>query len=239
MEYRQTRFSDVCGTIDELKRLFGEERNKVFKSPENYVEPLLEDALFMLLRMNGRLKEYRSFVEEVRRCIELMEKVEEADLEGAKQAVDHIRGYVKSTKASEGAELKKLDAVAESIRSVANDQESRLRACKELALKIFESFMKVKGNRGWLLEESENLKANLEKKYQAWLPPEPHKDKILEFLAKSRAYVIEAPQPGEQPTVQFEDGGLIPMSKVRWDPNIENFYPAGFKPSPTGRKYRT
>ncbi len=31
MEYRQTRFSDVCGTIDELKRLFWEERNKVFK----------------------------------------------------------------------------------------------------------------------------------------------------------------------------------------------------------------
>jgi len=61
----------------------------------------------------------------------------------------------------------------------------------------------------------------------------------MEFLVKSRAYVIEASQPGEQPTVQFEDGGLIPMSKVRWDPDIENFYPAGFKPGPTGRRYRS
>jgi len=122
---------------------------------------------------------------------------------------------------------------------VASDQEGRLRTCKELTLKIYDSFMKVKGNRGWLLEEGEDLRENLEKKYQAWLPPGPHKEKILEFLVKSRAYVIEASRPGEQPTVQFEDGGLIPMSKVRWDPDIENFYPAGFKPSPTGRKYRS
>jgi len=238
MEYRQTRFSDVCGTMDELKRLWEEERDKVFKGPENCVEPLLEDALFMLSRMNERLKEYRSFVEEVRRCIELMEKVEEADLEGAEKAADFIRSYVKSTKGPEGAEFEKLDDAAESIRSVANDQESRLRTCKELALKIYASFMKVKGNRKWLLEEGEDLKGNLEKKYQAWLPPEPHKEKILEFLVKSRAYVIEASQPGEQPTVRFEDGGLIPMSRVRWDPDIQNFYPAGFKPSSTGRKYR-
>lgn len=170
MEYGQTRFSDVCGTIDELKRLL-EVGDKVFESPEDYVEPLLEDALFMLLRMNGRLKEYRSFAEEVRRCIELMEKVEEADLEGAKKAVDFIRSYVKSAKGPEGTELEKLDHAAESIRSVANDQEGRLRTCKELALKIYDGFMKIKGNREWLLEEGEKMKENLEKKYQAWLPP--------------------------------------------------------------------
>jgi hypothetical protein len=238
MEYRQTRLSDVCGTIDELKRLLEEERDKVFKSPENYVEPLLDDALYMLFRMNKRLKEYRNFVEEVRECIKLMEKVEEADLEGAKESTDFIRSYVKSIKGPEGAEFKKLDNMAEAIRSVANDQEGRLRKCKELALKIYASFMKVKGNRGWLLEEGENLKENLEKKYQAWLPPEPHKEKILEFLVKSRAYVIEASRLGEEPRVQFEDGGLILMSKVRWDLDIENFYLAGFKPSPSGRKYR-
>ncbi len=203
------------------------------------MEPLLEDALFMLSRMNGRLKEYRSFVEEVRICIELIEKVEEADLEEAKKAVDFMRSYVKSKKGLEGAEFEKLDKASESIRSVANDQEGRLRTCKELALKIYASFMKVKGNRQWLLEKGENLMANLERQYQAWLPPGPHKEKILEFLVKSRAYVIEASRPGEQPTIQFEDGGLIPMSKVRWDPDIENFYPAGFKPSPTGRKYRS
>jgi len=238
MEYRQTRFSDVCGTMDELKRLWEKERDKVFKSPENYVEPLLEDALFMLFRMDERLKEYRSFVEEVRGYIELMEKVEEADLGGAKKAVDLVRSYVKSITGPEEVKLEELNNAAESIRSVANDQEGRLRACKELALKIYDGFMKVKGNREWLLEEGEDLKASLERKYQAWLPPEPHKGKILEFLVKSRAYVIEASGPEEQPTVQFEDGGLIPMSKVRWDPNIENFYPASFKPGPTGRKYR-
>ena len=239
MKYRQTRFSDVCGALDEVKRLLHEEREKVFKSPENSLEPLLEDALFMLLRMSDRLQEYGSFIEEVRIYMEPIEKVKEVDLERAENSMKFMRSYIKSIKGPEEADLEKLDNVAELIRSVANDLEHKLRACKELSLKIYDCFLKVKGNRVWLLEEGENLTANLEKKYQAWLPPRPHKDKLLEYLVKSEARIIEAPQPIEQPIVQFEDGGLIPMSKARYNPDTDNFYPAGFKPSPSGRSYRS
>jgi len=239
MKYRQTRFSDVCGALDEVKRLLHEERDRVFKSPENSLEPLLEDTLFMLFKMSDRLKEYRSFIEEVRMYTELTEKVKEVDLGRAENFMKFLRSYVKSIKGSEEADFEKLDNVAESIRSVANDLEHKLRACKELSLKIYDCFLKVKGNRSWLLEERGNLTAHLEKKYQAWLPPRPHKDKLLEYLVKSEAHVIEASQPIEQPIVQFEDGGLIPMSKARYNPDMDNFYPAGFKPSPGGRRYRS
>jgi len=238
VKYRQTRFSDVCGALDEVKRLLHEERDKVSQSLEASLEPLLGDILFMLFRMSDRLKEYRSFIEEVRMYMKPMEMVQEVDLERAENSMKFMRRYVESIRGPEEADLEKMDNVAESIRSVANDLEHKLRACKELSLKIYDCFLKVKGNRSWLLEERGNLTADLEKKYQAWLPPRPHKEKLLEYLVKSEARVIEASQPIEQPIVQFEDGGLIPMSKARYNPGTDNFYPAGFKPSLSGRRYR-
>jgi len=233
MQYRQTKFSDVCGTMDEFKRLLYEEKEKVFTEPESHLEPLLEDALFMLARMEGRVKEYKDFVEEIRKCLQLVDEVKEVDSAKASRSAELIRKQILSRE----LEVEKLADAAESIRSVASELENRLRTYKDLALRFYVLFLKVKGDRNWLLE-AKGLEKDLKSKYQAWLPPEPHRSKLLKWLVEARAYVIEPSRIGEQPLVQFEDGGLIPMSQVRWDPDIENFHPAGFKPSPSGRRYR-
>ena len=72
--------------------------------------------------------------------------------------------------------------------------------------------------------------------WEAWLPSEPHRARLVDFLSKSRAYVIwpdgSANGRGEQPLVQFEDGGLMPMSEVRWSDAVRNFYPASQGESP-------
>ena len=59
MAFRRTLFSDVCGTMDELRRLLCEEYEHIARDPAGLVNPLLEDALFMLGRMRNRQEEYR------------------------------------------------------------------------------------------------------------------------------------------------------------------------------------
>jgi hypothetical protein len=197
MNSRQTKFSDVCGTMDELKRLLYEEYEKVSFKPKNFIKPLLEDALFMLGRMKERLQEYKDF-------------------------------------------RKKIGEAAEAIRAVAGTQEGGLRSYKDLSLKVYDYFREICGDRAWLISqtESRSFMERVRKKYQAWLPPQPHCDKLLERLKNSGAYVLKEIEVGEEPVVQFEDGGSIPMSQVRYDPNIKNFHPSSFKPASTGRKYR-
>ncbi len=45
MSSRQTLFSDVCGTMDELKWLLYEEYDRVASNPSGFLEPLLNPVL--------------------------------------------------------------------------------------------------------------------------------------------------------------------------------------------------
>ena len=72
------------------------------------------------------------------------------------------------------------------------------------------------------------------RRYEAWLPPEPDGRKLLEYLGASRAHVLDRRLPDGQPVVQFEDGGAMPMSLIRWDEDVKNFRPAGFLRGRTG-----
>ena len=66
MKSRQTRFSDVCGTMDELKRLHHEEHETVARDPIAVIKPLLEDAMYMLNGMQERIGEYDDYRNRVR-----------------------------------------------------------------------------------------------------------------------------------------------------------------------------
>jgi hypothetical protein len=240
MKSHQTRFSDVCGTMDELKRLLYEEYEKAASKPKDFIEPLLEDALFMLGRMKERLKEYKDFREEITKVSSLLNQVKDANVQNAEDAVVFLHTCIRSKKAFRGVKIKKMDEAAEAIRTVAGTQENRLRSFKDLALKVYSLFGEICGDRAWLIDEadSKSFIEKLKRKYQAWLPPQPHCDKLLKLLKNSRVYVLEKMGAGGEPVVQFEDGGSIPMSRIRYDPKIQNFYPASFKPASTGRKYR-
>ena len=53
MKSRQTRFSDVCGTMDELKRLHHEEHETVARDTKAVIKNLLEDAMY---KLKGKLE---------------------------------------------------------------------------------------------------------------------------------------------------------------------------------------
>ena len=237
MSLRQTLFSDVCGTMDELKRLVHEEPERVAADPEGTIVPLVKDALFMLERMETRLSEYRRLREEVGSAVSQCEPVPKPDPKKVREALVRISDVLGSS--GRGPDVDTVDTLAEETRAVASAQEHRLRAQKDLALKLHDLFVRIKGSRPWILSEAdaESHGEAIKKRYQAWLPPEPHSGELLGRLADSRASVVEDGGPDGEPMVQFMDGGAMRMSQVRWDPHVRNFHPAGFQPGPTGRDY--
>lgn len=64
---RPTLFNDVCGSMDELKRLTHEERTTAGRDLEARAKLLVEDAVYMIGRMRDRIGEYITFAEEVNR----------------------------------------------------------------------------------------------------------------------------------------------------------------------------
>ena len=240
MAFQQTSFSDVCGTTDELKKRLYEEYDRVASDPEGVLGELVDDVVYMIGRMNKRLEEYRALQETMREILVSMETIGEADREKAEKAVHFIQQRIQSPQAFRETDVTEIDSAAEEARSVAGDQENRLRQYKDLALRLYDEFMEIKGSRSWLVEEEDKgtLIETLRKRYQAWLPSEPHGEILLDWLSRARAVVSETRASDGQPVVQFEDGGAMPMSQVRWDPEIRNFHPASFQPDPTAKQYR-
>ncbi|MCC6444493.1 MAG: hypothetical protein IT210_13690 [Armatimonadetes bacterium] len=236
---RQTQFSDVCGTMDELKRRLYEDYSALSDDPAGGLNSLLEDARFMLDRMQARLDEYRRFRDILQDLLIKMDQVEPVSAEPARKALGFLHTCAATPESFSDAEIADIARAAEDIRLVAATQEIRLRTFMDLALAVRGSFDAIRGNRPWVGSEAEaaSLSESLARRFQAWLPPEPHRSRLLEFLAASRA-VISENLPGEEPVVAFEDGGSILMSQVRWSEAIENFHPANTGPGPTGLRYR-
>lgn len=237
---RQTRFSDVCGTIDEIKRLVHEDRDRTAADPSVAIAPLIEDALFMLDRMKERLGDNKAFRDQLGEMLSLMDELEDIDVDPALEAARSVQDRLRAGTVLGNDELTEIGDSGEEIRRVAGDMETRLRAYMDLALKIHDAFEALRGSRPWLMaeDEAESFADELKRTHQAWLPPEPHRSELLRFLLASRATVIPAEEPGAEPTVQFADGGAIPMSRVRYDPAIRNFHPSSYMPGPSGRRYR-
>ncbi len=240
MSSRQTRFSDVCGTMDELKRLVHEEYERVVSDPDGRVTPLLEDALFMLERMKARLEAYAQFRQDIRDILSQMDQVDKIDDRKACEALACIGDDVRAAGSGQNVDIEQIDVLAENVRAVASAIEHQLRAYKGFVVKLCDLLIRIKGTRAWIIsgEASESLESSLKRQHQAWLPPEPHCSMLLERLAASTAYVAEEQLPDGEPEVHFMDGGAMPMSQIRWDPDIQNFHPALFRPAATGRKYR-
>jgi hypothetical protein len=60
---------------------------------------------------------------------------------------------------------------------------------------------------------------------EKWLPPPPHRETILEFLRKGRASILPRGKD-EAPLVEFEDGGVMELDRVRFSEE-RRFYRAG------------
>src|SRR5437763_1445223 len=71
---RETRFSDVCGTVDELKRVLNEEPEAGARDAGQLVG-LVEDCASMIERMELRFREFQQFRDEVARLSQRMGEI--------------------------------------------------------------------------------------------------------------------------------------------------------------------
>lgn len=261
---RIARFSDVCGTTDELKRVLYEEAESAAARPE-VLESLVDDALFMEARMELRLREYERFRDEVVDIVAVLQQIGGSRRQEALAQSPRLKRLLRLGRPLEEAEREEAVDLAETIRGVAQHLEDNLGAYKNVALALGRAYRNIQGNRHWVLDEQEaEAAAHLagrtpttvevaghdapepqpgEPEWARWLPPSPHRERILRHLRAGRAYLL--PPEGDArsggvwpPLVQFEDGGVMPLPVVRWSEEVRNFYPKGSPPHPRGRLYR-
>lgn len=51
--------------------------------------------------------------------------------------------------------------------------------------------------------------------WEKWLPPPPHRGAIVDFIGQGRASIAPRGE-GEAPLVEFEDGGVMELDRVRF-----------------------
>ncbi|HEY3078756.1 MAG TPA: hypothetical protein VGM69_02500 [Chloroflexota bacterium] len=236
MTERHSRFSDVCGTIDELKRLLHEETDA---RPE-VLDGLVGDALVMEARMEQRLGEYERFREQILAIADDLRALGASRRPEALAEAPRLRAAL--ARWGDLAEERRAETVAraERVRAVAQDLENKLYRYKALALELERAYRAVKGGRSWVLDEAEAEGTALpgEPEWARWLPASPSRERILRYLRVGRAHLLPSVSPERPPMVQFEDGGVMPLPAVRWSEEIRNFYPADAPAHARGLLYR-
>jgi hypothetical protein len=233
-----TRFSDVCGTIDELKRVLHEEGERVAVDPAPLVEAIVE-ALGMEARMRERVAEYERFRDALHAQLRAMDALAQEHSGDATEDAAALQALLLRGQVLSDDERAEAERLAEAVRAVASHQEHVLFGWKMAALEVGRAYRAVEGNRRWVLDASDAEHAPLpdEPAWARWLPPSPHRERVLRFLRSGRANLV----PGESdapPLIAFEDGGLMALPTVRWSEEVKNFHPADHAPHPDGLRYR-
>ena len=242
VEVRRTHFSDVCGTIDELKRRLHEEPETSAGQP-SALTALIDDALYMEERMEQRLREYEAFREQVVAIAAALAQQPGSRRDDAITLAPPLKAQLARGRVLSPEERAETIATAEAIRQVAQELENTLGRYKQLALDLERAYREIRGNRSWVLQDETAPPDGTagDAAWMRWLPASPHRERIVRYLRAGRAHMLPPPDGGladRPPLVQFEDGGVMPLPLVRWDDDVRNFYPADAPPHPHGRRYR-
>lgn len=153
-EYRATQYSDTCGSVDEMKRIFAEEPQRLAED-RDYLESLLKDALYMMRRMNRRQRACSEFGRQLAELVRQIQQVEEESMAPAHKGAEELRRMWDTNPDCAATELARLNELAEQVRGVGSRQENRLRDHKHLALEVFRAYQTIKGQRNWSEEEAQ------------------------------------------------------------------------------------
>lgn len=154
-DFRSTKYSDVCGTVDEFKRLVAED-SPFFRDEPEYIAERFEDIRYMIARMYKRQREYSDFAESLRRLADELAAVAIVDRTPSDEGLAEIERMLQNP-GCVATRKKRLDELAEQIRGVASRQENRLREHKTAALKLRLLYRQVKGPRDWSEDEASDL----------------------------------------------------------------------------------
>lgn len=146
---RQTNYYDVCGSIDELKKLLAEKPEMAQSDPDRLFE-LIDDACYMLSRMQRRREKYREFADAVKSVSERLDQIAGPDTEDAFQKADELRNVLRNEPEKVTEKLKYLHKLTEGVRDVANSMEDEaLYAYRDLAIELGKLYAEIKGSRKW------------------------------------------------------------------------------------------
>jgi hypothetical protein len=245
VQRRASRSSDVCGTIDELKRVLQEEPELAAAHPD-VLAALIDDALAMAARMEERLAEYAAWRERIVAIAADLQSLGDRPDADALGDASVLRGILQRAHVLSDSERAEAFARAEQIRAVATDLERALYRYKELALHLEAAYGQIKGNRTWVIDPGDQPEAAEgtatradSPEWSRWLPPSPSRERIVRYLQVGRAHLVPAAREDEPPLVQFEDGGLMPLPSVRWSEDLRNFYTIDAPLGARGRLYRS
>ena len=141
-EHQTTLFLDVCGTVDELKRLLREKPPEA--TPENF-QQLLDDAGYMLARMQERLRLYADFARQVQDVAARLQEIQHPDIGPAEESLENLRALLRTFP----AEVEQPGIVAERVRDVANQVEPTLYAYRDAAIELGALYEEIRGARKW------------------------------------------------------------------------------------------
>lgn len=143
-----TRHVDVCGTVDELKRILEHEPERADAHPEELVA-LLDHALAMLRRMEQRLGAYRDFARAVSERAGEMARLEHPDHAPVPDLAEQLRRRISAGGAEVTRHLREVFAAAEAIRKIAGDTEQVLYRHRDLAIEVGRLYEQIRGAREW------------------------------------------------------------------------------------------
>jgi hypothetical protein len=141
-----TKHPDVCGCIDELRGLAGENPDNIGSSTEHF-RKLVADALYMVDRMRKRLDDYNQFFAEIIEAASKQENLPDAQM--AHQSSEAIFKMLEDIKSGSNADIEELFRLAEQIRDVAARQEAALYSMRDRSIAIGDLYSKIKGSRNW------------------------------------------------------------------------------------------
>jgi hypothetical protein len=239
--------------VDELKRILHEEPAAL--AEPGRLEALVDDIPFMLGRMEERLGEYRRFRDAVLPLADELRQIGASLVPDAGPIAAALKAQLSDPRRGPPSTGERDVAVAqaEALRDIAQDVENKLNRYKELALALARAYRDVKGSRLWVLDEAEAATAALpgEPQWARWLPPSPHRERIVRWMQSGRAHLVppdrlDTPGPhdapdapaAQPPLVQFQDGGVMRLPDVRWSEDVRSFYSSEMPPDPRGRLYR-
>lgn len=146
---RQTNYSDVCGTIDEFKKLLQNQPEIAESNPTRLFE-LVDDVCYLLSRMQRRREAYKASVDSISSVLEQMQKVAGPNTDDAYQKADVLKDILKNDPDKVTEKLEELFSLAEGMRDVANRMEQEvLYPFRELFIQLGEIYYQVRGSRAW------------------------------------------------------------------------------------------
>ncbi|MBD3293660.1 MAG: hypothetical protein GF393_12105 [Armatimonadia bacterium] len=150
-ERRNTKYYDVCSSVDEFKEHVAEGPEKLAEEREN-IDRLFDDIRHMIGRMYRRQRQYTDFADRLRQIIAELEAVEIIDRAPSDEGLAEIERLLDR---DAPAEAERLNDLAEQVRDVASRQEQRLREHKAAALAVLEAYRQARGPRDWSEDEDE------------------------------------------------------------------------------------